>query len=301
VFAVGFAALNTGNNLLYLVLALLLGFLVLSGVLSESSLRGVRVERILPRELFAGSPGRIVLRIYNGQPRVASFALSVEDRWSDGENLLAAGRGFALRIPRASSVERSYLFEPPRRGDLELVGMRVSTRFPFGLFVKSIELTCPSQALVYPHVSPLMTQPASSSGLGESDASGSGHDASGSVIGLREYVRGDSARRVHWRRSLRAREWLVAERASEETAEVEVCLTLPPHASQPVIEERIERAASEVVAHLDAGLRVGLRTPRSRYPADMGRAQRATLLGHLARLELPTAATSSPEPGALSP
>jgi uncharacterized protein (DUF58 family) len=298
---VGFAALNTGNNLLYLVLALLLGFLVLSGVLSEASLRGIRVERVLPRELFAGSPSRIVLRIHNGQPRVASFALSVEDRWSDGEELMAAGRGFVLQIPRASWVERSYLFEPPRRGDLELVGMRVSTRFPFGLFVKSIELGCTSQALVYPHVSPLATKPAITSHLGESDAPCSGHDANGSVVGLREYVRGDSARRVHWRRSLRAREWLVAERAAEETAEVEVCLTLPAHASQPVIEERIERAASEVVAHLDAGLRVGLRTPRSRYPADMGRAQRATLLGHLARLELPTAASSSPEPGALSP
>jgi hypothetical protein len=31
---VGFAALNTGNNLLYLVLSLMLAFLVLSGVLS---------------------------------------------------------------------------------------------------------------------------------------------------------------------------------------------------------------------------------------------------------------------------
>ena len=35
-FGVGFAALNTGNNLLYLVMALMLAFLVLSGVLSEA-------------------------------------------------------------------------------------------------------------------------------------------------------------------------------------------------------------------------------------------------------------------------
>ena len=40
IFGVGFAALNTGNNLLYLVLALMLSFLVLSGLLSESALRG---------------------------------------------------------------------------------------------------------------------------------------------------------------------------------------------------------------------------------------------------------------------
>jgi hypothetical protein len=37
-FGVGFDALNTGNNLLYLVLSLMLAFLVLSGALSESAL-----------------------------------------------------------------------------------------------------------------------------------------------------------------------------------------------------------------------------------------------------------------------
>ena len=34
IFGVGFAALNTGNNLIYLIIALLLAFLVLSGLLS---------------------------------------------------------------------------------------------------------------------------------------------------------------------------------------------------------------------------------------------------------------------------
>ena len=51
-FGVGFAALNTGNNLLYLVLSFLLAFLTLSGVLSESALRGIEVRRRLPGELF---------------------------------------------------------------------------------------------------------------------------------------------------------------------------------------------------------------------------------------------------------
>ena len=64
-FGVGFAALNTGNNLLYLILALMLSFLVLSGVLSESALRGIRVRRRLPREFQAGAASRVVLEIEN--------------------------------------------------------------------------------------------------------------------------------------------------------------------------------------------------------------------------------------------
>ncbi|HEX9618723.1 MAG TPA: hypothetical protein VF989_01230, partial [Polyangiaceae bacterium] len=49
-FGVGFAALNTGNNLLYLVLSLMLSFLVLSGVLSESALRGIGLRRRIPSD-----------------------------------------------------------------------------------------------------------------------------------------------------------------------------------------------------------------------------------------------------------
>ena len=98
-FGVGFAALNTGNNLLYLVLSLMLAFLVLSGVLSEAALRGVRVRRRLPRELFAGSAATLGLEIHNAQRRVASFAIVVADRvQEDGFPERAGGRVFALRV-----------------------------------------------------------------------------------------------------------------------------------------------------------------------------------------------------------
>jgi nicotinamidase-related amidase len=79
IFGVGFAALNTGNNLLYLVLSLMLAFLVLSGLLSETSLRGIRVKRLLPRELIACSANRVALRIHNDQKRIASFAIVLDD------------------------------------------------------------------------------------------------------------------------------------------------------------------------------------------------------------------------------
>jgi hypothetical protein len=51
---VGFGALNTGNNLLYLVLGLLLSLIVVSGVLSERCLRGLRVKRLGTESAFAG-------------------------------------------------------------------------------------------------------------------------------------------------------------------------------------------------------------------------------------------------------
>ena len=45
---VGFAAINTANNLLYLLLGLLLALIIVSGVMSELSLRNLTVVRRLP-------------------------------------------------------------------------------------------------------------------------------------------------------------------------------------------------------------------------------------------------------------
>src|SRR5260221_717820 len=53
---IGLGALNTGNNLLYLLLGLQLATIVASGVLSESVLRGLRVRRLGTDAAFAQEP-----------------------------------------------------------------------------------------------------------------------------------------------------------------------------------------------------------------------------------------------------
>ena len=53
---VGFAAINTGNNLLYLLLGWLLSFIIASGLLSEMTLKRLTVERRPPPRVFAGEP-----------------------------------------------------------------------------------------------------------------------------------------------------------------------------------------------------------------------------------------------------
>ena len=284
IFGVGFAALNTGNNLLYMILALMLAFLVLSGLLSETSLRGIRIERSLPRELFASGPNRVVLRLYNDQRRNASFAITIEDRLEADSGLTTAGRTFALRIGPQSSEHRSYLFEPERRGDIHFEGFRVSTRFPFGLFVKSRELDLPERAIVYPPVQrvPLEVLTAPSDAHDE-EPSGSSNDGD-EIAGLREFEPGDSLGRVHWRSSARAGRLLVGEREGFAVAEFEVRLRLPPSTPERLVEERVAQAASEVVTHLETGSRVGLRTRSMCFPPATGFAHRSELLCFLARV-----------------
>jgi uncharacterized protein (DUF58 family) len=113
------------------------------------------------------------------------------------------------------------------------------------------------------------------------------------VSGLRHYEPGDPVRRIHWRASLRRDELLVRKVESERRAEVEVRLRTAGRQSGERFERSVRWAASEVVALLEAGARVALRTDASRIEADLGNRQRGRLLAFLARVE-PSAAAETP-------
>jgi len=74
---IGIAALNTGNNLLYIVVAAMLAAILVSGFVSAWVLRYLELDMHLPEHVFAGRPvlGRIVL---NNPRRVwPSFSVRV--------------------------------------------------------------------------------------------------------------------------------------------------------------------------------------------------------------------------------
>jgi uncharacterized protein (DUF58 family) len=74
---IGIAALNTGNNLLYIVVAAMLAAILVSGVISALVLRGLELEVRLPEHVFAGRAvvGRVVLR--NPRRFLPSFSIRV--------------------------------------------------------------------------------------------------------------------------------------------------------------------------------------------------------------------------------
>jgi uncharacterized protein (DUF58 family) len=272
----------------------MLAFLVLSGLLSEASLRGIRVERLLPRELFAGQPNRVVLRIHNAQRRVASFAITLEDLMAEGETEHRSGRTFALRVGPAMHTDRSYLFEPEHRGEHRFDRVRVSTRFPFGLFVKSVELDAKQECLAYPAIIETELQEEDHANPHEAFEREGASRLGVDVAELREHIPGDSLGRVNWRRSLRAGRLLVGEREGEATGQIEVRLSLSPNAPASAREQSISRAASEVVAYLESGRRVGLRSSRARIPIGRGAGHRAELLSYLARVDAEDLLTVQP-------
>src|SRR5260221_5283543 len=154
---VGIAAINTANNLLYLLLGLLLALMVVSGIMSEISLRDLTVVRRLPLRAQVGRPHLVEIEVFNHKARVPSYAIEVEDL---RENQPADKRCFFLKISPKSAQVAAYRRTPRRRGRDPHVGFRIATRFPFGLFEKSREVPADGELIIYPAVDPVELPPA---------------------------------------------------------------------------------------------------------------------------------------------
>jgi len=207
---VGFAAINTGNNLLYLLLGWMLSFIIASGVLSEATLRALVVERRPPPKIFASEPFLMEVVIKNGKPKRASYSIEVED--------LQAGvpidkRCYFLKIPEAKSQRTSYRHTFVRRGLYTLTGYRLATKFPFALFRKSRDVDAPLDLLVYPARVAVPRPPPRSATRGDATADRLGRR--GEFFGLREHRAGDDRRDVHWKSSARSGRLLVREYEDE--------------------------------------------------------------------------------------
>jgi uncharacterized protein (DUF58 family) len=72
---VGIAALNTGNNLLYIIVAAMLAAILVSGVLSALVLRRLELDVRLPEHVFARRPVIGHIRVRNPRRLLAAFSI----------------------------------------------------------------------------------------------------------------------------------------------------------------------------------------------------------------------------------
>lgn len=205
--AIGLAALNTGHNLFYLIFAMLVSLIVVSGLLSERAVRHLRVERRLPSEIFASSAAPLELRVRNTSARRASYAVEVRD------GVVGEPRrriGFIDRLD--PGAERSFvsLWSFPRRGRRNFRSIHLVTRFPFGLFEKTRIVATRDSCIVFPAV---VAQAARTRSRDAGDSAFRKHRLGEEMIGLRRKLPDDDPRRIHWRVSARIGEWMVTEHA----------------------------------------------------------------------------------------
>jgi uncharacterized protein (DUF58 family) len=222
------AALNTGNNLLFLILASLIAVILISGILSSITLSGIAMRLVLPEHLFAGQPVRAVVELENEKLTLPSFSLRVEAARTKGSPAAAILQTpvYFPYLPKHDGVHQIVPMTFPHRGVYRQDAFRIVTRFPFGFLQKARRLHLQTEALVYPSVEPteeyLEILPGLQGAL-ESLTKGRGQD----LYALRDYLPTDSARHVHWKASARSGSLMVREFTRED--DFRVLLVLDPH------------------------------------------------------------------------
>jgi len=243
VLLLGIAALNTGNNLLYLVVASLLAAILMSGVLSLAVLSGLSLDISLPEHVFARRPVPARIRLANRKSFFPSFSITLSgtEESRNGANqksrhgspepaTLSDGNRQILRqplyfsfLPAARASVRAVELQFPHRGLYREEGFALSTRFPFGFLEKKLVLGGSRNLWVYPAVEPTEEfyeiLPLLNGEL-ETFQRGRGND----LYSIRAMLPTDSARHVDWKASARTGAFKVREFTREDERRLQLIL-----------------------------------------------------------------------------
>jgi uncharacterized protein (DUF58 family) len=144
----GVAAINSGNNVIYLIESLLLSALLFSGILSEFTVSRAGLRRV-PSQAVAGELTRDLLLIENR----SWFPLYCVEagEWRGGE---WHPLGFALIVPPRSELRLHSGQRLEKRGRHAWDALAVATSFPFGFARKIRILASGGSRIVWPAAEP---------------------------------------------------------------------------------------------------------------------------------------------------
>ena len=281
--AVAVAAINTGNNLFYLLLAMMLSIILMSGIMAECCLRRLEFHRHLPDLVYAGEPVTATVVVANRKSRLPSFSLHLWD--VTGEQDIDRGLTLWQLMPGASQI-LSYPLIATRRGRLCFDGVRVGTSFPFGLFHKKAYYPLDGSVVVAPVIRPVESALLQGLTLFGQDFSlprkGHGSD----LYNLRQYQAGDDSRTIHWLSTARTSKLMVRETEAEDQRRVTLLLSLlAPLSHERLFEEAVSLTASMTQDLGARGYQVRLVVGGVSSPFGQGEAHLLSLMETLALCE----------------
>lgn len=277
---IGFAAINTGNNLLYLIVAMLLSIIIISGIMSESTLRQVLIKRQILGTAYKNKPFKINYLITNSKKKISSYSLNINEIPS--ENIEGTGT-YIIKIDNLSKKSASANYTFLKRGLYKLEGVELSTRFPFGLFKKGKVNDVETEILVYPATEVINTKAkftGSSQGQTESNKQGFGGD----LFGVREHRADDDSRHIDWKSSAKSTTLMHKEFTRDSDREV-IIKFFNYGSNNEVFEDKVDEASTLANHFLNRGFSVGLVTITEEITPDIGTKQAHRILKTLALIE----------------
>jgi len=286
---IGIAAINTGNNLLYVIVAALLSAIVVSGIASALVLRSLTLDVHLPEHVFASRPMLARLLLGNTSSWLPSFSVRVVPakrksnstaRWRWEPSTFALPRNRApqdqwLRLPdrrlrrvrekeEKPILQESVYFpflapEQELRADLEInfpargryceKNFGLATRFPFAFLMKTRRINLSREVIVYPAVEPT-EQFREVLPMVTGEFETFVSGRGYDLYRIREYMPDDSARHVDWKATARTGALKVREFSREDERKLRIVFDNPaPGVLQPAVYEQAVCLAASLGWH----------------------------------------------------
>jgi uncharacterized protein (DUF58 family) len=287
VTVVVFAAINTANNLLYMVLSALLAVLILSGFMSTLNFRFLRAEVRLPSHCFAGEPFPFSIQVLNQKRLFPTFSIQLEP--TDDSALRFSSFYFPV-VHRLAKASRPGQAKLAKRGRFEMPKLKASSRYPFGFFLRDRTYSVDAECICYPEIKPPDRMDISFldlQGDGQRFERGLGHD----LYMIRDYIPSDSARHVHWKASAKTSTLKTREYAAEESRRVMLAFDrygLPSDGER--FEQLVSYTASLAYHLINDGIDVSLISDEWRTAPGNAKAVLDSVLEYLALVQMSAAA-----------
>lgn len=265
----GLAAVNTGNNLLFLIVAVMLAFMATSGIFGLRNLQQLNLAVKFPDEIYCDIPAQLTIQLNSGRQLLPHYLLTLL--------VHGAGADFPILLPN-EQLERKVPVIFTKRGAAAITKAAVISPFPVNFFVRSNIFRIDAACLVFPKPLP----PAGgwqSDNFTETGGSAQTRQASsGETESIGKYTAAEPLKQIHWKLSARHDELLVKEMAAESGRPVIIDLD----ALSGGIETRLSQAAHLINSFMAGGRAVGLKIGAKNIPAGISRSHRLQMLGELA-------------------
>jgi uncharacterized protein (DUF58 family) len=272
----GVISVNSFNNLLYLVTAMLLGYMLASGLAGRANIRGASVSVSFPDEIDAQTPCAVAVSVFNKNRLTPIFLIEVA---LEQENTRTSAL-FSVIYPGKTET-RTIFTTFSSRGLSAFRDIELSSVYPFNFFVRYWPVSADYEATVFPY--PLACEPeAAFAPAGEDENAGDAADplTETDIVGVRPYVEGDSMKRIHWKSS--ARTGKLKTRLYDGTSSRRRRVVDLDRLTGAGVERGLSMAAYTIVESIKSGLPVGMKSKGEFIPPASGYAHKKDLLTRLA-------------------
>jgi uncharacterized protein (DUF58 family) len=262
---------NTANNLIYLVVSALLGFMGISGFFGRSNLLKIKVKIDLAPEIYATTNTPVGVTVKNTRRFLPIFLLRVT---------VQENEFFFPFIDAGDEATKYVNMSFGKRGEYTTGLVSLHSVFPFNFFTRYKWYSDTSSFVVYPklqqcELSSLYQKERRLKGDHSTDKAGYESD----IISIREYVHGDPIKYINWKATAKTGELKTKELSSLAYQPIVIDFTTVDIED---IEQKISCIAYTIVQLIRKNIPIGLRLNGAFFAPAVSSTHKATLLTELA-------------------